>query len=450
MTQKWNLQDIRPANTQKPAPPREAPLRRPQVDIAQRPQRMEHRQEAQSVIDPDIASIDVIDGNGAKRTRVFVTIVISAIILIAGYGMNVLLGGAEVTVYPKIRDVSVQADFTAQISPQAGDLGYELLTLEAEGEKQVKANGKEKVSTRAEGKIFIFNAKSTSVQRLVKNTRFESPDGLIYKIKDSIEVPGASKDTQGNMVPGSIVADVLADGTGEQYNLAPGKFTVPGLKGSDQYDNVYGETKAAFTNGFEGEKYIIDETELGTAKQALHIELRDKLLAELKEKRPAGFIVYDNAVTFAFDSLPSTEYGDSLATIKEKARLQVPMFKEDEFSKYIALKTIPPTDYSGDPVTILDPQSLAFTYISATTSVSDISPLSSLDFTLKGTARIIWKFDEAKLKSELISIKKNAATSVFSKYSSISNAQAEIRPFWKTAFPDTPDKIKVTTVLEKK
>jgi hypothetical protein len=398
--------------------------------------------------DSDLAEIDVIDGNRAKRRRVALTSAIALVILGIGYGINMLLGGAEVTVFPKQRNVSVQADFSAYTAPTAGQLGYELLTLEAEGEKQVKANGKESATERAQGKIFVYNTKSGISQRLIKNTRFESKDGLIYRIKESIEIPGAKQDAKGNLVPGSIVTDVFADGPGEQYNIEPGRFTVPGLKGTEQFDSIYGESTTAFTGGFEGEKYIIDETELSTAKQALHIELRDKLLTRLKEERPAGFVAYDSAVAFTFEPLPSTEYGDSLATIKEKAVLKVPMFNEAELSKFLAENTIP--DYTGDPVRIIDPQTVAFAYESATTTVSDIGTLTSIDFMLKGNALIVWNYDEDKLKNELLGLNKTESTKVFSSYPSIETAETKLSPFWTQTFPDSPDDIEVSTVIDKK
>ncbi len=443
MSQKWNLQDIRPAVAAK-APPREVSQKRPSQDIAPRPKQEREIPE----VDPDLATIDVIDGRSAKKKRVIITTILAFLIVGAGFATNILLGGAEVTIHPKIKDISVQAEFSASAKPQVGELGYELLTLEATSEKQVKASGKENVSVRAEGKIFIYNAKNTSPQRLIKNTRFETKDGLIFRIKESVEVPGAAKDAKGNLVAGSIVADVFADGPGEQYNVEPTRFTVPGLKGTDQYDSVYAESTAAFTGGFEGEKYIIDEAELQTAQQALHTELRNSLLEELKTKKPAGFVVFDSAVAFAFDSLPATEYGESLATIKERARLQVPIFKESEFASFLADKTI--ADYTGDPVTLLNPEALTFSYQSATTSISDISTYESIDFSLKGGARVVWSFDTTALQNDLIGIPKSDANAVFSKYSAISNAQAEVRPFWSSRFPENKDDIQVTMVLEPK
>ena len=137
MAQKWNLQDIRPAqakptHTESPAPKRMG------QDIAPRAPKMERP----SSYDEDLSTLDIIDGNTVRRTRIIVTSVVALLIIGVGYFINVLLGGAEVTVYPKIRDVFVQAEFTAYTNPKVGDLGYEILSLTATGEKQVKEIGR--------------------------------------------------------------------------------------------------------------------------------------------------------------------------------------------------------------------------------------------------------------------------------------------------------------------
>lgn len=447
MAQKWNLQDIRPAPAQRPAN-RESIEKKPRLDIAPKTQKPQPTV-SESFDESDIATIDILDGKIVKRKRVFVTAVVALIIVVFAYVVNIFLGGAVVTVQPKSKDVAVQANFIVHTEPQADELGYELLTLEETGEKQVKASGKEKVSVRAEGKIFVYNTKSTAPQPLVKNTRFESKEGLIFRIKESIEVPGARKDEKGNLVPGSVVADVFAEETGEKYNISPEKFTVPGLKGSDQYDSVYGESTTAFKGGFEGDKFIIEEQELNTAQQALQVELRDKLIAKLKEKKPAGFVVYEGAIIFAYESLPSTEYGDSLASLKQKALLHVPIFKEDELATYLAELTVP--DYDDEPVSLTDPMTLTFSYTNASTSMSDISMNKTLDVTLKGNTKLVWKFDESVLKEELVGKSKSDATAILAKYStSITSAQSEIRPFWSNSFPDSVKDITVINTVNSK
>ncbi len=453
MPQKWNLQDIRPARPQE----RERKLDEQSQTQSRKPLSQDiapkHTEQRRAPITPpdrdeDLGMLDIVDGNKTKRKRTIIAVAIALLVLGGAFGINVIMGGAEVTVYPKFKDVSAQATFTAKKSPGAGDLGFELLTLDTGGERQVKASGTEKVSERADGKILIYNTDSKGTQRLIKNTRFENPDGLIFRIKESVEVPAATKDAKGALAPGVVTAEVFADGTGEQYNVSPSRFSVPGLKGSPQFATVYGESSVAFNGGFDGERYLIDEAELETKKQELHLELRNSLLERLKSERPSGFVVYENAVTFTFETLPATTYGDSLATIKEKAYLHVPIFKESDFAKYLAESTI--AGYEGEPVHLTDATTLAFQYSSATTTVSDISESTSLDFMLKGTTRIVWDFDAEKLKSDLKGLAKAALPTVLSGYPSIDRAEAVVRPFWASNFPKTDNEIIITTILEKK
>lgn len=440
MSQKWNLQDIRPA--QKKAPSTSETATRTRKELSTR-KRIEETEPTRTHKDPEFNFTSLAEPRSKKKV---IIVAILAILLIGGgFLVNMLMGGAVLTVYPKYKDVAVQGEFTASTQPLTGELGYELLTLEATGERQVTATGQEEVTERAMGNITVYN-NSNSSQRLIKNTRFESPDGLIFRINESIEVPGATDNGTGSKVPGSAQAQVFADGTGEKYNVAPTRFAVPGLKGSEQYDLIYGESKVPFTGGFEGTKFIIDETELAAKKDELHTELQSALRTRLESEKPAGFIVYPNAVTFAYDSLPSTESGTEQATIKEKARLQVPLFSESEFSKYIAKKTL--AGYENDDVIVTDPSALTFAYTSATTSTTDIAVSPVLNFSLKGNVRIVWTFDEDKLKSEIASLPKTALPNVLSGYNAIQRAEATIHPFWSHSFPDNIKKITVVQKLD--
>jgi hypothetical protein len=294
--------------------------------------------------------------------------------------------------------------------PQTDELTYEIMTLEAEGERQVTATGQEATQSQAEGTILIYNEEQADPVRLVTNTRFETSDGLIFKIKDSAVVPGYTEGNDGQRVPGVITAEVFADEVGEQYNVQPTKFTIPGFKGEPEYETVYAESVEPMTGGFDGMKFIIDEDELKTSQQALRTELRDSLLNRIEAEKPAGFLVFTGSVSFTYVTLPSVEYGDNLATIKEKVLMRIPLFKEDTFSEYIAEATIP--GYEGGEIRITDHTSIDFKYENATTSASDISQLEVLQFNLIGKPQMVWEYDEGKLKTDLLNANKTALPSV--------------------------------------
>lgn len=439
MDKKWNLQDIRPAESKKKRmPPGEKPAKKS-------PAKRLVTEENDGTV-----RIGITDGNTKKRSNLVVAVVVFLIVVVLGLIVSFLMGGAEITVYSKNKEPNVNATFTAYRTPQVGELAYEIMTLEADGERQVSASGQEEVSEQATGVITIYNH-TQSTERLKKNTRFETPDGLIFKITESAVVPGAKTTTDGKSVPGSVNAEVFADGVGEQYNIAPTKLTIPGYKegGYDElYNSIYAENNQTFTGGFDGLKFIIDEQELETEKQKLQTELRNALLDRIPSEKPAGFVVFDTAVSFTYQTLPAVEYGDNLVTIKEKATLQIPIFKEEDFASYIAAATVP--GYEGKTVRIEDYNALSFSYTSATTSISNIGNFENVSFALTGNPLIVWTFDEGKLKTDVLGKEKTALPTILGGYPAIEKAEAVVRPFWKRSFPEDIDEIEIIEVLSEK
>lgn len=487
MTKKWNLQDIQPANRPRRAPKRMAaqaarakvaPVVSDELELESedteavairkiaddtntsrrepttmhadmRPARRRPRLRNQHEPDREeehFDTIEIVDGNASNRNKIYVAVAVFFIIVVGGIITSALTGGADVEVKPRFVEKNVVANFTGSETPQENVIPYELLTLEADGERQVKASGQETVTKQAEGTLLVYNEYSTSPVRLVANTRFETPTGKIFKVKESVVVPGYTTDADGNKIRGVVTADVFAEAPGDDYNVGPTNFTIPGFKGYEEYDTVYAESTGDMTGGFSGQKFIIDEAELETARQGLHTELRDALLSRLKSQVPAGFVLYDNAVTFTFTSLPSVAYGDDLATIKEEGVLRVPLFKEDSFAKFLAEQSV--QDYKGLPVRLADYQALEFSYTSPTTTVSDISAQTELPFNLTGDIKIIWEFDENALKADLLGIEKTEIEDILKKYPAIDQASAEVRPFWKTSFPREMKEINVTEIVE--
>ncbi len=367
------------------------------------------------------------------------------LVIAGGVFASILMGGAEVTVNPKHREPNVNAVFEAHKVANAEQLPYELMTLEAEGEQQVQASGKETIEAQATGKILIYNKPATTPVRLVTNTRFSTADGLIFRIKDAAVIPGYTKDDSGQIVPGMVAAEVFADEVGEKYNVTPTRFTIPGFAGEPEFDNLYAESTEVFSGGFSGDKFIIAEAEMQTAEQALRTQLRNSLLERINAEKPAGFVVFADAVTFTYVSLPAVAYGDNLATIKEKVIMRIPIFKEEQFATHLAAATIP--EYENEPVRIADTGVLTFSYTNATTSSSDIGAVNSLSFKLAGRPQIIWEYDAEKLKADLLNAPKSGLPNVLGGYPAITKAEAVIRPFWKSKFPIKIDDIKVTEVI---
>lgn len=442
MAQKWNLQDIVP-----PERPRKTTARRSVDGAAPRAPRTSRKTKTEEApLPPPEAPLArtsrpvSYDTPSVTPKRYVVVSTIVGIILLIGLGIALLLRGAEVTVTPKTYDATLKGEFTAKLAPTGTELGYELLTLEEVGTRQVPATGEEEVAESARGTVTLKNAYSSTPQRLITNTRFEAPDGRIYRIASSAVIPGYTKNAAGEIVPGSVKAEVFADGTGDTYNITNATLKAPGLKGGEQYERIYAEVDAiGIQGGYVGTRFIIDEKELARARQELQGELREKLSGRVTNERPNGFVLYENAVTFSYESLPAEEAGEKMALIKERARLHAPLFNEVNLASFIARNTV--SGYMGESVRIQHPDTLRFTYTDPT--FTSLPGNESIAFSLEGKAHIVWNFDKAALIKDLTGLPEDDLRGVLERYPAIDRAEAVIRPIWKSSFPQDPAKIKV-------
>lgn len=446
MSQKWNLQDIRPAE------PRKRRILPQQTKISSTPSDNSEVFERNTMSEREhIPSIIVQDGTKKGTNRLIISIVLFVVIVGGAVGLSAIMGKTEITIYPEYREPNISAEFTAYPDKRDKSLSYEIMTLEATSESQVKASGQTQVEVQATGKIEIIKTTS-GAERLIKNTRFRTPDGLVYRIKESVVVPGAVNDGQGASVPGTIQADVFADDVGEKYNIPAGTtFDVPGFKEGGftaQYEAITARNIEAITGGFSGPQFQINDSELSTARQALQIELRNNLLSRVANEKPADFIAFPDAVAITYNQLPAVEYGQDLVTIREQAILQIPIFQATEFGSFLALEAVP--TYEGNPVRVDDPSVLTFRYSSATTSSSVIANEPSLTFNLTGKPLLIWEYNAQKLTTDLAGLPKTAINNAVAGYPGIDGAKVHITPFWKLNFPENAEEIIVKEELKDK
>jgi len=439
MDKKWNLQDIKPADRS----PRRAPNRPTTPTDRRAPQQSsQHPRMTPGDEGDGTLTIPVENGRKKRKRNVLVTLLVLCVvfggIVIASY----LTRGADITVYPKHRESNINAEFIAYAEPTNPEqLSYEVMTLEAEGERQVRASGQQPVSEQARGTLTIYKS-TPGAQRLITNTRFEDGQGRIYRLVDSVVVPGSVDGT-----PGSIQAEVFASEPGESYNAPAGtRFTIPGLASDESLFNaMYAKNETPLSGGFSGTRFIIDEDELAVAKQALRQELRDSLRSRLPSEKPADLVAFEGAVTFIYESLPAVEYGDDLATIKERAVLQIPLFNASELARFLATAAIP--GYENEPVRIDNPSVLTFAYTGTSTQERNIANEIRLTFELEGRPLIVWTFDEGRLATDLLGANRTALNQVLQAYPAIERAKAEIRPFWQRTFPTDINLITITESL---
>ncbi len=134
----------------------------------------------------------------------------------------------------------------------------------------------------ASGALTVFNT-TNGEWPLIAETRFQSEEGLVFRVKDAVTIPPAT--AQG---PGSLEVFVIADQadaygaiTGARGNIGPTRFFLPGLK-DDSRGKLYAENKAAFTGGVTDYISFISAEDLEAAKARLKDELVKSAIADLQ------------------------------------------------------------------------------------------------------------------------------------------------------------------------
>lgn len=137
--------------------------------------------------------------------------------------------------------------------------------------------------SNASGKITIINS-SNAAWPLIPQTRFQTDEGIVFRITDTVNVPAASS-TELGKVEALVVADqVDAYGAivGERGNIGPGRFFLPGLSESSQ-TKLYAESYEDMTGGVTDYVSFVSEEDVEAAKSRLNDELVKGAIEELKE-----------------------------------------------------------------------------------------------------------------------------------------------------------------------
>lgn len=388
----------------------------------------------------DSAPVEQVRGKGKKKQWVFGTIII---ILIAGFivGMMTVFASATINITPKTQEIAVDAKITGSIEKIAGNVRYEVVKLSESKTASVSATGEEAVELRASGKIVIYNNFSTEPQRLIVRTRFETPEGLIFRIPESVIVPG--KTTKGGVsTPGSIEVTVSADDVGEKYNIKKTDFTIPGFKNdSDRYKNFYARSSTDMTGGFVGKRKTVVAGDKQTALQGIDSDVQAKLQKNLEEKVPEGLALLSGSIIYKSQELPQEEDDSSVVLGKEITAYAIMLNKQDLSNKIISEYTASSSDWKNIKPVIKD-----FSNLKMANVPNNLDTGEKIDLVITGKVNILADIDTSMINQKLLGAPKKDAAKLMDEFAGILSITATIRPVWKQSFPQDSSKIHVQTV----
>ncbi|MEK9170866.1 MAG: hypothetical protein AAB789_00930 [Patescibacteria group bacterium] len=381
---------------------------------------------------------------GSKKLISFNRIVASFVgmgVLFLATAMYLILPKANIRI--SLKEVPIKVAIPVAISKNIslpnlanGIIPGQYFLLSKSGSKIIKASKTSDESgnlpLKTGGLIYIYNAYSTAPQKLVAQTRFETKDGKIFRIQNPIIVPVA-KMSGTKLIPSSIKAEVISDEVGEEYQIGPSYFTIPGFKESPKYAGFYAKSTELMIP--ERNNPTISNQEIEKTKK----NLEDELASELKNDtlttfKDSDFKLIDGASTVKIDNFKA----DSQA-ISMKIIWQAIFFKEKDFkalvdysvsNKYPDLKNF---DFENN-----------ITYPQVTRS--DFKK-GEIFFTFELDKANAFTADLTGLKKELAGLDENGMRNIISNKNFINSATISLWPFWVKQAPGSPDKINI--ILDK-
>ena len=369
----------------------------------------------------------------------------------------IILPKVEIEIQPVSEIITFDTDVNFDQSLKTANfssalLPGEILNIEKELIEEFSASGKTMEEKKAEGIIRIYNAYSTDSQILVATTRFVSTEGKLFRSVERVTIPGGHYEG-GKLVPGFLDIQVRADQPGEDYNIGPSTFSIPGFAGTARYTYFYGKSFQSMTGGLSKEVSRVTQGDLDLAKNTLIEKAKKECQAELGRKISPELILPEEAQKIEIVETSSSAKTNEITekfTFRVKAQLLALTLKrkdlEDFTKQFISLQTTrarAEAEDEGSSSTGLDKklyeQSLEIDYLIK--SLNWESGKGTLS--LKITAKIYSDIDTANLKRALSGKSISETKFYLESHSQIVKAQVHFWPFWVKSVPQDEGKIKI-------
>lgn len=373
------------------------------------------------------------------RKIAFVFVALTSVLII--FAAYFVLSRAEITV--TIAKEPVSTDFIADLKevavqnpaepsvavPGAATISGKVIEAIVSGSEEYPTTGKKTVEEDAGETVTIFNNYNKD-QPLVATTRLLSSEGILYRLKNRVNVPAGGKVEN---------VEVYADTPSEAaLKLGSTKFIIPGLWEGLQ-DKIYAQSFSATSDG-EQEVKFATQADLDNAYVDLTKTLSEQLLNDLKKEMPSAGEIFGKVVIKEISEKRSSLKADAVG---------------DEFTINLKMKVIGIAFYKRDL------ESLAWQELSA--KIPADKELKSVDY--EGMTFLVEKYDvlsgEANIlvhltgemalkvdssifnKDKFIGLSKEKIIQYLSIYPEIERITIKFSPFWVKKVPQIKNNISI-------
>lgn len=322
------------------------------------------------------------------------------------------------------------ADFIIDIieNPETeGVLQGKIIEVVVDGNENFTLSGGQEVDAVASGKVTIFN-KYNKNQPLVKTTRLLTPDGLLFRLEKTVNVPAG----------GEVEVEVYADEAGKKYEIGATKFTIPGLWEGLQ-DKIYASSFEKMTGGTKQIK-VISDNDIAKGEKEIKEKLYAEGLVKLEEELQAGEGINKN-LTFkeVLESSTDAVAGEETAEFGIDMKLKVIALIIDEEQLLSLAETKMKNSISADKKLVsINNNSLNYTLekYDMESKMVNLKVYLEGETVLKDTSLIF-------NKDKLIGRTKSETEAYLKSFDAIEEAVVRFSPFWVTKVPSLKDHIKI-------
>jgi hypothetical protein len=369
--------------------------------------------------------------------------VLLATLLITPVVSHFFLRNASIDIWPYMTTLRVQESIAAQIGYDSVNFERKLIRARVFEEEVAQttlfpSTGKQFVEEAARGTIRIYNENVGSSQALIASTRLISEDGKIFRLEQAVSVPGAT--TNG---PGYIDATVVAMETGEEYNIGPSKFSLPGLVGSPLYTRIYGESLSRMAGGMQREVAVVTEDDITAAQNELAELLKVEAVRLLLAKVPTQFeILSDSLQTSLTADNSLVRAGATLEEFTYAAAIKVEMVGFHKEDANLLVHHLLAAQLSDNEA--LHESTLQISYrVKGNVSDSGVVPID-VDMVVNRYEQV----DEAQLANRLRGASAQQFSQLLAEYPFLAQTRISIWPFWASRLPENPNNISLNVRLE--
>lgn len=399
-----------------------------------------------------------------KQALVSLVIVSLIILLTITY---IALPGATVALTPKSNILTTTVNVTlADIEANRAELdthplreipSYQL-TKKIEKVITYQSTGKDFKGVNSRGTLTVSNT-TNSPWPLVAKTRFQTDDGIVFRIEKAITVP-AAKDGK----PGTLETQVVADPLdayqkviGDRGNIKPSKLFLPGLSPENQ-SKIYAENKADFIGGKTDVTKLISKEDLEAARKKMVDDLKASAQPELQtmvkernESQKTNLVLLTGTdaiqVSDPVVTIPSNLEGQKLESFEVKGQVVATgtAYSKDELLEI--LKTELKLKKNPEKrLTYIDEDSFTYRIMENDKTGKKIKITS----TIKGIEEYEISPEKEngerlirKIKEHIVSKKIDEAEGYIQNLPEIDKVHIESWPAWAPTLPGLPDNIKV-------